>query len=166
MNFNPANFIKNYSLNDKFLSLLYNDGKTFKIINICQHKKLSIRDKYLIILQEGGREIILKFASENDVKIARDNLQLVLDSLIVNCETNSSLEPITSINKKILNVSFNKQTIFSNVINPPAQDINSVELFVNGKKEIHFSISGLMNIIWENNEYNLETTDELILLYY
>lgn len=93
MNFNPNNFIKPYNNTDKYISILYDNNKTFRVLNICQHNKLLVNNKLLSILQEGGKSIDIKFNTNQDAIIGRNNLQNAIDTLSDNCKISEIIIP-------------------------------------------------------------------------
>lgn len=93
MAFNPSTFIRTYQSTDKYITLQDSNNKVFRVINVCQHKKLSINNKTLSILQEGGNSIDLLFANASSADIAKNNLQTAIDALADNCRIDATVLP-------------------------------------------------------------------------
>lgn len=93
MAFNPLTFIRTYQSTDKFITLEDTDNKSFRVLNICQHKKISINNRTLSILQEGGNVINLGFQNSSDAIVARNTLQSAIDLLSDNCKIDATIIP-------------------------------------------------------------------------
>jgi hypothetical protein len=93
MAFNPSTFIRTYQSTDKYITLQDSNNKVFRSINVCQHKKISINNKTLSILQEGGSSIDLVFQNASDASVAKNTLQLVIDTLSDNCKIDATILP-------------------------------------------------------------------------
>lgn len=88
MLFESANFIKDYSNTDKFLQLLYPNGKRYITINAIQNKKVVLNKKKVLIYQEGQQPYSLEFLTDSDAKTGFDLLNAALDILKANGNSN------------------------------------------------------------------------------
>lgn len=91
MVFESANFIKPYLSTDKFLTILYPDGKRFVTLNAIQNKKVVLNGKKVRAYQEG-------YTTYNDASTGESISNYDINGI----EMTYTLNIIKAIDKKIL----------------------------------------------------------------
>ena len=87
MVFKSANFIKPYLSTDKFLTILYPDGKRFVTLNAIQNKKIVLNGKKVRAYQEGQVPNTMPFLTEVDAQAAFQLLTDAIETLKANGNT-------------------------------------------------------------------------------
>lgn len=90
MLFESANFIKPYLSTDKYLTILYPDGKRFVTLNAMQNKKIALNGTKVRSYQEGQVPNTMPFLNEPDANIAFQLLTEAIDILKANGNTGGS----------------------------------------------------------------------------